>query len=112
MSQAVATRPLRELISWPTEGISRVPMQVFTDPEIYAWEQDLIFRGPTWSFLCLDIEIPAPGDYITTRIGDTPIIVVRRADGGINALVNRCVHKGSLICHQAKGRRIRAHNFV
>ncbi len=112
MSQAVAARPLRELIQWPAEGITRVPMQVFSDPEIYAWEQDLIFRGPTWSFLCLDIEVPAAGDYITTRVGDTPIIVVRRADGGINALVNRCVHKGSIICHQAKGRRTRAHNFV
>jgi len=37
---------------------------------------------------------------------------VRRPDGGINALVNRCVHKGSIICHQPKGQRTRVHNFV
>ena len=30
----------------------------------------------------------------------------------INALVNRCVHKGSTICYQPKGKRRRAHNFV
>ena len=112
MSQAVATRPVRELLQWPAAGVTRVPMQVFADPQIYAWEQDLIFRGPTWSFLCLAIEIPAAGDYITTRVGDTPVIAVRRADGDINALVNRCVHKGSIICHQAKGKRARAPNFV
>ena len=112
MTQVISTRVLPELLQWPDEGIARVPMHVFTDPEIYAWEQDLIFRGPTWSFLCLDVEIPAAGDYITTRIGDSPIIAVRRPDGGINALVNRCVHKGSIICHQPKGKRERAHNFV
>ena len=98
MTQAVAARALPKILQWPAEGITRVPMQVFSDPEIYAWEQDLIFRGPAWSFLCLEIEIPDAGDYITTRIGDSPIIAVRRADGGINALVNRCVHKGSIIC--------------
>ena len=112
MTQAVAARALPEILQWPAEGITRVPMQVFSDPEIYAWEQDLIFRGPAWSFLCLEIEIPDAGDYITTRIGDSPIIAVRRADGGINALVNRCVHKGSIICYQAKGKRTRTHNFV
>ena len=112
MTQVISTRALPKLLQSPDEGIARVPMHVFTDPEIYAWEQDLIFRGPTWSFLCLDVEIPAAGDYITTRIGDSPIIAVRRPDGGINALVNRCVHKGSIICHQPKGKRERAHNLV
>ena len=70
MTQVISTRALPELLEWPDEGITRVPMHVFTDPEIYAWEQDLIFRGPTWSFLCLDVEIPTAGDYITTRICD------------------------------------------
>lgn len=112
MTQAVTARPVPELLRWPEGGITRVPMHVFVDPELYAWEQDLIFRGPTWNFLCLEIEIPEPGEYVTTRIGDSPIIVVRRKDGEINALVNRCVHKGSIICHQPKGKRTRTHNFV
>lgn len=111
MIQAVTARAIPDLLQWPAEGITRVPMHVYSDPELYAWEQDLIFRGRTWNFLCLEVEIPAAGDYITTRVGDSPIIVVRRADGGINALVNRCVHKGSIICFQAKGKRTR-HNFT
>ncbi len=72
MSQAVAARPPQDLLTWPAEGYTRVPLNVFTDPELYAWEQDLIFRGPTWSFLGLEVEIPAAGDYITTQVGDTP----------------------------------------
>lgn len=112
MTQAVAARPLKDLIKWPAEGYTRVPLNVFSDPEVYAWEQDLVFRGPTWSFLGLECEIPNPGDYITNMVGDTPVIVVRRADGGINALVNRCVHKGSIICYEPRGTRERRHNFV
>jgi phenylpropionate dioxygenase-like ring-hydroxylating dioxygenase large terminal subunit len=112
MSQAVAARPLKDVVTWPAEGYTRVPLNVFSDPDVHAWEQDLIFRGPTWSFLGLECEIPEPGDYITNLVGDTPVIIVRRADGGINALVNRCVHKGSLICYEPKGKRDRRHNFV
>jgi len=51
---------------WPGEGTSRVPFQVYTDREIYALEQERIFQGPTWNFLCLEAEIPNPGDYKTT----------------------------------------------
>jgi anthranilate 1,2-dioxygenase large subunit/terephthalate 1,2-dioxygenase oxygenase component alpha subunit len=112
MSQAVAARPLRDLVTWPAEGYTRVPLNVFTQPDVYAWEQDLIFRGPTWSFLGLEVEIPEPGDYITNFVGDTPVIVVRKADASINALVNRCVHKGSIICYRSRGKRDRHHNFV
>ena len=77
MSQAVTVRPLPELLSWPEQGVSRVPLHVHSDPEIYAWEQDLIFRGPSWHFLGLEIEVPKPGDYITTFVGDTSVIMIR-----------------------------------
>ena len=63
-----------------------MPYQVYTDPEIYQREQELLFQGPTWNFLALECEIPNAGDYKTTWVGEAPIIVVRRADGGVNAL--------------------------
>jgi len=46
-------------------------------------EQRRIFEGPTWSFLCLAADIPAPGDYRTTYLGRMPAIVVRTPEGGI-----------------------------
>ena len=88
---------------WPSADVSRVPYRVYTDPDIYAQEQARIFRGPTWNFLCLDAEIPNPGDYKTTLVGDAPVIVVRDEDGGINAMVNRCAHKGALVCYKPRG---------
>ena len=39
---------------WPTEGNTRVPYWVYSDSAIYAQEQERIFRGPSWSFLCLE----------------------------------------------------------
>lgn len=90
-------------LAWPRDEFSRVPYQVYTDPEIYAREQELLFQGPTWNFLALECEIPNPGDYKTTWVGEAPVIVVRTADGTVNALVNRCAHKGALVCYKPRG---------
>jgi anthranilate 1,2-dioxygenase large subunit len=89
--------------AWPFEDVSRVPFRVYTDPAIYAREQERIFQGPTWNFLALEVEIPNGGDFKTTQVGDAPVIVVRTAEGQINAMVNRCAHKGSLICFKPRG---------
>jgi len=43
-----------------TDG-SRVPLDVYRSQEIYDREQERIFRGPTWSFLALEAELPNPG---------------------------------------------------
>jgi len=80
--------------AWPDEGATRVPDLVYQDADLYEAEQKLIFRGPVWNYLGLEVEIPSAGDYITGHVGDTPVIVVRTAEGGINALVNRWAHKG------------------
>ena len=85
------------------DSYARVPYSVYTDREVYAREQQRIFRGPTWNFLCLDCEIPNPGDYKNTWVGDAPVTVVRAQDGSINAVVNRCAHKGALVCYKPRG---------
>src|SRR5437667_5902077 len=63
--------------TWPREGVTRVPYWVYLDPDIYRIEQEKIFRGPTWNYVGLDAELPNPGDYKTTSIGDSPVIVTR-----------------------------------
>ena len=97
--------PMRQRadFAWPGDDVSRVPFRVYNDPDIYAREQERIFRGPTWNFLCLDAEVPNPGDYKTVFVGDAPVIVVRDRDGAVNAMVNRCAHKGALVCYKPRG---------
>ena len=48
-------------------------------------------------------EIANPGDYVATTIGETAVIVTRDTAGEINAFVNRCVHRGNLLCFERQG---------
>src|SRR5690606_21126748 len=90
---------------WPTTDSSRVPFRIYSDQEIYEREQTELFRGPIWNFVGVDIEIPNPGDYKTTWVGDTPVIVVRDHDGKINCIVNRCAHRGATLCFDSGGNK-------
>lgn len=98
------TDPLKGF-SWPEGGVSRVPFQVFSDPAIYALEQEKIFRGPVWHYLCLETEVANRGDIRTTWLGDTPIIVTRDQEGQVHAMINRCAHKGALVCLKDRDNR-------
>ncbi len=91
--------------SWPSEGATRVPYQVFFDPDIYAREQAKLFRGQTWNYVALEAEVAKPGDFKSTFIGDTPIVVTRDKEGGLQAFVNRCAHRGAMVCRELSGNR-------
>ncbi len=88
---------------WPAQGLTRVPYWIYSDPDIYAQEQERVFRGPTWNFLCLETELPGPGTYRTSSLGEIPVVVTRDADGKLNAFENRCAHRGSLLCLNERG---------
>lgn len=90
-------------LAWPEAGVSRVPFAIYSDPVLYTEEQQRLFRGPVWNFVGLEQEIPRPGDFRTLWIGDTPVVAVRDGDGEVNVLVNRCAHRGNLVCIQARG---------
>jgi anthranilate 1,2-dioxygenase large subunit len=82
-------------ITWPADDFSRIPFAIYHDEALYELEQERLFRGPTWNYLGLEAELPHPGDFLTTRLGDTSILVNRALDGTIHAFVNRCMHRGS-----------------
>jgi phenylpropionate dioxygenase-like ring-hydroxylating dioxygenase large terminal subunit len=89
---------------WPAEGATRVPYWVYQDEDLYREEQERIWRGRTWNYLCLEAELPEAGSFITTFVGDMPVVVARDAQGAVHAFENRCAHRGALICMQARGR--------
>src|SRR6185436_4656418 len=70
-------------VTWPSNGISEVPFRLYADPEQYRLEQERLFKGPAWNYLCLAGEIPNPGDWVATTLGEVAIIVARDADGEI-----------------------------
>ena len=91
-TQPTSTSLPDHLARFPSTDGSRVPFDVYRSQEIYDREQERIFRGPTWSFLALEAEIPNPGDFKSTFVGDTPVVVARTEANELAAWVNRCAH--------------------
>jgi salicylate 5-hydroxylase large subunit len=89
--------------AWPDEGVTRIPYWVYSDPELYAREQQRVFGGPFWSYVALACEVPAAGDFISTWIGEQPVVVVRQPDGSVRAFLNRCAHRGVAFCRAPSG---------
>src|SRR5690606_18920035 len=73
-----------------------VSSKIYTDPEIFAEEQDKIMRR-TWKFACHESEIPNTGDYRTFDWGGYPLFVIRGEDGKIRTFINSCSHRGATI---------------
>jgi phenylpropionate dioxygenase-like ring-hydroxylating dioxygenase large terminal subunit len=88
---------------WPTGALTRIPFWIYQAPEIYAQEQQRIYEGPIWNYLCLECEVEKPGDYRTTFLGSMPVVVARDFDNEIYAFENRCAHRGALIALDGGG---------
>lgn len=102
---ADAVRPLEEQpVAWPSKGLTRVPYAIYGSEATRAQEHSRVFHGPTWHYLCLDVELPQVGDYRTTFVGETPVVVTRDADDELYGFENRCAHRGALICLEKAGR--------
>jgi len=92
-----------EMNLWPRADYSRVPFNIYHDASLYKREQEKIFRGPVWCLLGLEAEIPQPGDFRVAYVGDVPVVFNRDHEGGINAFVNRCAHRGAEIAREPYG---------
>ena len=77
--------------------------RVYSDVELHARELDAFCYKAHWCYVALECEIPNPGDYKATMIGEQPVIVVRNRDGSVNVLENRCAHKGAKFCQKEFG---------
>jgi phenylpropionate dioxygenase-like ring-hydroxylating dioxygenase large terminal subunit len=79
-----------------------IPRSYYQDDDIFARELRDVF-GPSWLFLGHESEIPAPGDYLTRRMGADPVVVSRDERGDVHVLLNSCTHRGTQVCKAAFG---------
>lgn len=84
----------------PTKGV--VSREIYIDEAVYRQELDTIFRRG-YQFLGHESQLREPGDYLTTFIGEDPVILARGEDGELRAFLNSCRHRGMRVCRADTG---------
>ena len=82
----------------PTE----VHKDLFINEEIFDLEMEHLFAN-TWVYVGHASQVPNPGDFYTTTVGNQPVIMVRHTDKTVRVLHNRCPHKGVMVASDACG---------
>jgi len=87
---------------------STVHPRAFFDRDVYEAEQDRVF-GRQWLCIGHESQLPEPGDFLTTTMGEEAVLVVRDPKRRIRVFLNSCRHRGARICRVDAGR---ARNFM
>merc|ERR1711916_382285 len=71
-----------EMPVWAKEDEGfHVPYWVFQREDVLEMENERLFQGETWNYMCLEAELQSPGDFVAVHVGETPVIVTRDHDG-------------------------------
>lgn len=90
-------------LQWPIEGTSQVPFWAYTRADLHQRELERLFYAKHWCYVGLEAEIPNPGDFRRSVVGERSVIMVRDLDGSINVVENRCAHRGLRFCRERQG---------
>lgn len=85
------------------ETTYRQPAEHYTSPERLARELERVFGRLPLAVAHLS-ELSAPGDFVTRRIGDTPVLLTRDRAGALRAFLNVCRHRGTQVVAEPRGR--------
>jgi len=96
---------LRALFAERRRGYS-LPQGLYTDLAVHDFDIRAIFQR-TWLQAGFESEIPTPGDYLTLKVGESSVVVVRNLDGVVGAFFNTCRHRGAQICSEKRGHAAR-----
>jgi salicylate 5-hydroxylase large subunit len=91
--------------AWEGEGTHRIPFLAYTSPEIYRRELERFFYRGHWCYVGLEAEVPNPGDFKRTAIGERSVLLVRDLDGALQVVENVCAHRGMRFCRERHGNR-------
>ncbi len=84
------------------EDCSAVDRRLFVDEAIYRLEQGRIF-AKCWLYLGHESALPGIGAFLTTTMGEDPVILVRDKTGKLRAFLNSCSHRGAKVCRVDSG---------
>jgi choline monooxygenase len=81
-----------------------LPARWYTDPDVLEQEKKRIFAA-SWNYVGLTEKVARVGDFLTCRVGDVPVVVVRDETGRLRAYANVCRHRGSELVLEKSGNR-------
>ena len=90
---------------WDGSGSSRIPFAVYTSEQLHLRELERFFYRAHWNYVALEAELPHPGDFKRTVVGQRSVIVVRDKAGQVQVLENVCAHRGMQFCRERHGNR-------
>lgn len=70
-----------------------LPARYYIDPEIFEAEKSAIFYR-SWYYAGHVSQVAEPGQFLTCRIHQQNVIIIRARDGALNAFFNVCAHRG------------------
>jgi nitrite reductase/ring-hydroxylating ferredoxin subunit len=79
-----------------------VSREIFVDEEIYGRELERVF-GRSWLYVGHESQIPNPGDYFVSRMGEESVILTRDRVGEVRVFLNSCRHRGMKVCRYDEG---------
>jgi choline monooxygenase len=88
--------------SAPLERASTIPAAWYTDERVFGLEQRTVF-SQSWQVAARVDQLHKSGDYVTTDIGDEPVVVVRGGDNQIRAFFNVCRHHAAAVMIEPHG---------
>ena len=88
--------------SAPLERASTIPASWYTEERVFELEQRAVFSR-SWQVAARVDQLQKSGDYVTTYIGDEPIVVVRGGDNQIRAFFNVCRHHAAAVMTEPHG---------
>ncbi len=74
----------------------------YVDAEVFALEMEHLFAN-TWVYVGHASQVPKPGDFYSTTVGDQAVVMVRHTDQSVRVLYNRCAHKGVQVAPEGCG---------
>jgi choline monooxygenase len=82
-----------------------LPAEWYTDPQLFEREQERILAA-SWKYVGRVEQVAKVGDFLTCRVGQVPVVIVREEAGTLRAYANVCRHRGSeLVLEQCGNRR-------
>ena len=91
--------------SWPGPGTHQIPFAAYTSDALHQRELQRLFYRRHWCYVGLEVEVPEPGCFKRTVVGERSVIMVRTAAGDISVVENVCAHRGMQFCRERHGQR-------